>query len=93
MARDKNKLKRDLEKAFNGASKKAFKASFETKTNKEDNIDQLSEKMASQFARIYADEISPKLAIILDEYLDSQVFDVSKLVAGGNPVSGILKSI
>jgi hypothetical protein len=92
MPRNKIKFKSDLQKVVKEASKKAYTASFNIKTNDDDTVEILSERMSDKFAEVYAKEMGPKLADLIDSYIDSQFFDVTGLAVSGSKVVGVIKS-
>lgn len=93
MARNRIKFNKDIQEIIKDASKKAYTSSFHVKTNDDDNINTLAEKMSSKFAEVFAKEMGPKLAKAIDDQLDSQFFDVSGLGVSGSKVVGIIKSV
>lgn len=90
MPRNKAKFRQDLKEAFRAAELASTKAAISTNTLEEDTVETAAEKIAQNCAKTYSETLLPKLADIIDNYIDSLEFNVSGLSNGGGTVAGKL---
>lgn len=93
--RNRKEFQNKLNSAIKSSTKKAYLSSFDVKAGNNETKDSIAQKVAGVFADTFARELAPKLGKIIDDHLDAQMFDVSKLVSptSGGTVTGIIKSI
>lgn len=91
MARNKQKFNNDMTEAFENSCMLAMKASFSIHLDENSSTESMTHIIAKEFATTFAKEFRETVPKIIDNYLDSLDFDITKLTANGAPVAGILK--
>lgn len=91
MARNKVKFKNDMKTAIKSISTDAMAASFSLSLDETLSPEAMTDKIAKKFGEEFADKFADLVPDILDNYLNSLMFDTTKLTANGAPVLGILK--
>lgn len=93
MARNKGKFEKDLNGVIKSAYKKAITSNFDDIVSENDTVSTIANKMSDHVSKIFADELSKNLSTVIDNYLDSLEFDVTKLMSPAGAVSGEIKII
>lgn len=95
MARDRSDFQRKITETTKRAAKKAYLSSFQVSAGEDETASSIADKVSVRFAEVFANEFAPDLAKYIDEQLDSQMFDTTKLIApsGGGACAGVIKSI
>lgn len=93
MPRNINVLTSELKSALTDAQKAAMSKSLDPSVvDESDNMEVMVRKVSAATADEFAKVLGPKLAKIIDDYITSQTFDISKLAAPNGPCTGVIVS-